>query len=208
MLSILLRCVLIINLMVLASVRVVIAAECYEDSNPSCVDVPITIQARYTFNTDNWYPLPEEAMKSATVDTALANLSNSGYFAFKDGTVATGFMDFDISLIGPAETIKLTIQLFLPDHPTFVATASMSVKQLDHQGIYQAFEELGRASALRMLDKFNAYVMNEPEYQVVEVIRQKDNKALEALYDLAQQYKGRSYMLTYAAKKLNRPYRP
>lgn len=204
--SILLKCILIINLAILASVKVVIAAECDEGSIPSCVDVPITIQARYTFNTGDWYPLPEKMMKSATVDTALANLSNSGYFAFNDGTVATGLMDFDISLIGPAETIKLTIQLFLPDHPTFIATASMSVKDLDHQGFYRAFEELGRASALRMLDKFNAYVMDEPEYEVVEITRQKNDRSLEALYDLSQLYGGRSYMLTYAAKKLNRPY--
>lgn len=203
MLSIVLRCVLILNLLILSSVTVVIAAECDEGAESSCLSVPIAIQPRYTLNADNWYPLSEKAMKSAVVDTALADLTNTGYFTIKEGEVAEGLMDFHISLIGPAESIKLTIKLFLPNHPTFIATSSMSVKNLDHQGIYQALEKIGKTSALQMLDKFNAYAMDEPEYQVVEVSSYRNDEALERLYELAQHLKGRSYILGYAEKQLN-----
>lgn len=206
MLSILLRSAVLISLLAFVPVSLVVATECDEGSEPSCLSVPVAIQPLYTINTGNWYPLTEKAMKSAVVDTALADLTSTGYFTIKEGELAEGLMNFNISLIGPAESIKLTLQLFLPDHPTFVATYSMSIKNLDHQGIYQAFEEIGKMAAQQMLDKFTTYVMQEPEYEVVEISKQRNDGALERLYELSQQYKGRSYMLSYAAKKLNRSY--
>lgn len=201
MLSICLRFLLLVP--VLFTMNFALAGDCDVSLRADCLQMPITIQPRYSLSSDNWYPLSEAAMKSAVIDTALADLTNNGFFTIKNGQVAEALMDFDLSLIGPAETVKLTIRLSLPDHPTFVATSSLSVRELDHQGIYQAIEQLGENTALHMLDKVEAYLTDEPEQQAVEYSSQ-NRQALQRLYAMTRHVRGRSYMHHFAAEQLHR----
>lgn len=176
------------------------ANECDDGLEAGCGTQTMTIQPRYSLNTGDWYPLSEETMKSAVLDTAMANLSDSGFFTFNQGAVSQGLMDFHITLVGAAKAIKLTITLQVPDYPTFIATTSMSVKSLDREGIYQALEQIGEQSALRMLDKLEAYLaqIDKPAF------RHENTAALEHFYQRNRGIGGRSYMLSYAASRLNR----
>ncbi|MDH5179983.1 MAG: hypothetical protein OEZ39_19500 [Gammaproteobacteria bacterium] len=201
MFSGLFRSSLIIGLMMLVPLNAVVAEDCTGSHDPDCMPIPLVVQARFTLDSGSWYPLSEEIMKSAVMDTALANLTNSGFFAFNDKVAPEGILDFRISLIGPARSIKLTITLTVPDQPSFISTASMSVKDLDYQGLYQAFEKIGKTSAQRMLDKFNAYVLHE---EVTDDYRDEDRRALMAMRDMGHGYRGRSYMMAYANKRLSR----
>lgn len=157
------------------------------------ISTPVAVKMHYSLNTGNWYPLPEKDMKAAAVDTALAKLSETGNFSISGGHSnmpdSLARMEFNISLIGPAEVAKLTIKLLLPSQPSFVSTSSISVKNLNHQGIYKAFEHIGKESAKQLLAKFDAYVMKKPKYRIDEAINLEDQDKLRDLYQLAQRLK-------------------
>ena len=86
---------------------------------------PFAVHTDISIRQGNWYPLPVEDMKSAATDTALAEISRGGLFhLIHDDTSmkkSVGLIRLEISLIGPAETAKLTIELNLPDKPTYVS---------------------------------------------------------------------------------------
>jgi hypothetical protein len=73
---------------------------------------PFVVSTEITISNGDWYPLPEHDMKAAAVDTALAELTKGGLFTIVDGSKKNK-LGLNISLIGPAETAKLTIQVNL-----------------------------------------------------------------------------------------------
>jgi hypothetical protein len=151
---------------------------------------PYTVTTQVTIRNGDWYPLPEEEMKAAAVDSALAELTRGGLFAIiEKGT--TNKLDLEISLIGPAETAKMTIRLDLKGLPSYVSTASISVHDMDYQGIYNAFEHIGMVAAQRLNDKTQALLiqpMSKPNRDP-GVSSGVNDKALQAVYDDAQKMK-------------------
>ncbi|MDQ7002708.1 MAG: hypothetical protein Q9N02_08510 [Ghiorsea sp.] len=89
----------------------------------------------------DWYPLSKKEMEIAAVDTALSVLTQSGDFKLYEKSKDT--LKFNLTLLGSAETIQLTIT-FNQQEVTYVSTASQSVKNLDYQGIYRSFQYVGR----------------------------------------------------------------
>jgi len=118
---------------------------------------PLLIITETTISNDNWYPLPLRDMKAAAADTALAELSANGRFEIKQKSDPSqqhdGKLQLDISLIGPAKVVKLTMSLHLKDNPTYVSSVSMDIHGMDYQGIYDAFEHVGREAAKRLNTK-------------------------------------------------------
>ena len=147
---------------------------------------PYPVSTEITIRNGDWYPLPEEDMKAAAVDTALAELTRGGLFSIVDGSEANK-LGLDISLIGPAETAKLTIQVNLRGQPSFVSTASISVQGMDFQGIYNAFEHIGLVAAKRLNDKTEALLV-KPNSDAGDK-PPANNQELQAKYDKAQRLK-------------------
>ena len=158
---------------------------------------PFTVISDVSIRHGNWYPLPVKEMKAAATDTALDVISDGGLLRIikPDAGSANGILSLEVSLIGPAETAKLTIKLDLKDKPSYVATSSISVRQLDHQGIYKAFEHIGRTAGERMNNKIQALVIapQPPLSASSQATGQSevDNSQLRALYDKAQSEKRR-----------------
>ncbi|MBE9568641.1 MAG: hypothetical protein IMF14_08080 [Proteobacteria bacterium] len=147
-------------------------------------------------------------MKAAAADTALAELTKGGLFSITEAEKKNK-LALVISLIGPAETAKLTISVSLKGQPTYISTASISVHDMDYQGIYNAFEHIGRVAAQRLNDKTEALVIKpawleqvkalppSSELPSVASVKNKapsevpvaNDKELQALYDKAQNLK-------------------
>ena len=147
---------------------------------------PFAVNTEINIRNGDWYPLPEEDMKAAAVDTALAELTKGGLFSIVAENEANK-LRLEISLIGPAETAKLTIQVDLKDQPSYVSTASISVHDMDFQGIYNAFEHIGQVAAQRLNDKTKALVV-KPDKEM-NSRSAANNKKLKAVYDKAQKLK-------------------
>ena len=149
------------------------------------------VASEVQINTGDWFPLPVEDMKAAAVDVALDELTKGGLFSIvpesDKSQSLSNKLTLTISLIGPAETAKLTIKVNLKDHATYISTASISVHDMDFQGIYNAFEHIGLVAAQRLNDKTEALVIlpaSRPESS-----REPDNKKLKVIYDRAQKLK-------------------
>ena len=129
---------------------------------------PYVLVSEISISNDHWYPLSQHDMKSAAVDTALSELTQSGRFVVvhenngNSTSPADGNLKFDISLIGPAEVVKLTMTLQLKNMATHVSTVSLDIHGLDYQGIYNAFEYVGREAAKRLNAKI-AMLKASPE---------------------------------------------
>ena len=152
---------------------------------------PFTVSTEVNIRTGDWFPLPVEDMKAAAVDTALAELTKGGLFSITaepdTSNRHANKLRLEISLIGPAETAKLTIMVNLKDQASYVSTASISVHDMDFQGIYNAFEHIGLVAAQRLNDKTQALLI-KPRVQL-NTAAVANNKKLKALYDEAQALK-------------------
>ncbi len=161
---------------------------------------PFDVMTETSIRHGNWYPLPVADMKAAAADTALDVISSGGIFRIVNASSGSrGRLKLELSLIGPAETAKLTLKLDLPDQPSYVATSSISVRGLDHQGIYAAFEHIGRSAGQRLNDKIQALVV-EPQPDLTKQASTThpsgqqpgaDDPQLRRLYDEAQRQKHR-----------------
>lgn len=153
--------------------------------------LPFAVGSEVTISNGDWFPLPVKDMKAAAADTALAELTKGGLFVISPGPSSTAHdqnkLRLVISLIGPAETAKLTIFVDLKDQATYVSTASISVHDMDFQGIYNAFEHIGLAAAQRLNDKIEALLINSRK--VLHNNSSPNDKALQAIYDKAQKLK-------------------
>lgn len=116
---------------------------------------PIDVRATISIRSGNWTPLPVDEMKRAAGDAALARLTDAGRLRLQKDGDAAGHLALEIGLIGPAETAKLTMTLDGPGAPTLVSTASISVRRLDHAGIYAAFQHVGEQAADRLVAKLS-----------------------------------------------------
>ena len=147
---------------------------------------PFVVSTVINIHNGDWYPLPEEDMKAAAVDTALAELTKGGLYSIVAENESNK-LHLEISLIGPAETAKLTIQVNLKDQPSYVSTASISVHNMDFQGIYNAFEHIGLVAAQRLNDKTEALLIRSNKS--LSNKRLLNDKELQAVYDQAQSLK-------------------
>ncbi len=118
---------------------------------------PIPVVAAFAVESGDWIPLPEEDMRRAAADAALSRLSDAGRLDIVEDEAAAraGSLLLEVALIGPAETAKLTITLDVPGSPTLVSTASISVRALDHAGIFGALEHVGEQAADRLVAKLD-----------------------------------------------------
>ncbi len=131
--------------------------------SPALAREPIQVSHSVSIRNGDWIPLPIEDMRRAAGDAALSRLTDAGRLRLtdvRDNRAATGGDDsgslaLEIALIGPAETAKLTIRLDVSGSPTLVSTASISVRALDHAGIYNALEHVGRRAADRLVAKLD-----------------------------------------------------
>jgi len=133
-------------------------------------------------------------MKAAAVDSALAELTRGGLFSIVEKNTMNKLV-LEISLIGPAETAKMTIRLDLKGRPSYVSTASISVHDMDYQRIYNAFEHIGMVAAQRLNDKTQALLIKPMSKPVSKPNKDPGNssapndEALQAVYDDAQKLK-------------------
>lgn len=151
-----------------------------------------TVLSQTTISTDNWYPLSEQDMKAAAVDTALAELTNGGRFHIVRHSTPgqpppESRLLFAISLVGPAEVVKLTTELHLNNQVSYVASVSMNIHNLDYRGIYEAFEFVGTESAKRLNAKL-ALPNPEPKNPAPSPGEDADNRA-SAAFNQAQALK-------------------
>lgn len=152
------------------------------------------VSAEVTISSGDWFPLPVADMKAAATDTALAELTKGGLFSISPA-YKKNKLRLEISLIGPAETAKLTIQVHLKDRVSYISTASISVHDMDYQGIYNAFEHIGLVAAQRLNDKTKALYIVPAEKPVAATkpdsvpVSMPNDRALQAVYDKAQSLK-------------------
>ncbi len=116
---------------------------------------PYIVSQASTFSYGDWLPIPEHEMRAAAVDTALSEISNGGLFklvgrAPQHSESPDGELMLNISLIGEASIVKMTISLHLDVTPSYVATTSLDIHNMDRQQIFKAFEYVGTESAKRL----------------------------------------------------------
>lgn len=138
-------------------------------ANQSLASQPYRVAIRLSFSNQNWYPLSVADMKRAAVDSALAELSQGGNFIFlsekKEApqTKDRGLLTLDLSLIEPAEMVKLTLTLQVPEAATIVSSASGSLTGKNRKGIFQVFESVGRAAAKKLQGKLPTQPARKPK---------------------------------------------
>jgi len=145
-------------------------------------DQRTTLAKSVTFSTDNWYPLPESDIKRAVSDTALSVLTQRTEFAISD-TGNNGEIRILVSLIGPAETAKATIEIDAPQTGSLVSTASLSLRNMDYQDIFNAFQHIGAEAANRMVTQVQARLNNAPPLDT------GNDAQMQALFDKATRFK-------------------
>ncbi len=142
---------------------------------------PHRVRLSTHFQNHDWFPLSKTEMQSAAVDAALAELTRKGAFVFsdKDGP-GVGLLTLNVSLVEVAELVKISMTLDLAE-VSYVATAATSLRGMNRQGIFRAFEHVGTTAAQRMRLKLVPASGNG--------LAKTENLAAKALYDKAQQLK-------------------
>jgi len=148
---------------------------------------PIPVSQSISIRHGDWVPLPVEDMRRAAGDAALSRLTDAGLLHVANGSGRSdlGSLALEVSLIGPAETAKLTITLDVPGSPTLLSTASISVRKLDHAGIYAAFEHVGTRAADRLVAKLDL-LRDAFLGDVARPSGRSDDPARRQAYDAAQ----------------------
>lgn len=146
------------------------------------------VNQEVTISNGNWYPLPEAEMKAAAVDTALSEFTNNGGFEILRGKrrVSDGVLHLDLTLLGPAQVVKLTTTLALQGKATYVSSVSMDIRGLEYQGIYNAFEYVGREAAKRLNVKIAMLTEDKPIANSVEL---SPSPKINDLFNRAQKLK-------------------
>lgn len=145
-------CVVILHIMLSATAASASAGHSAE---------PIRVTHAISIRTGNWLPLPAEELRRAAGDAALSRLTDAGRLLLLENIDGSGdpsppgSLELEVALIGPAETVKLTITLDVAGSPTLISTASISVRALDHAGIYDALVHVGERAADRLVAKLD-----------------------------------------------------
>ena len=172
----------------IAVATLVLLAACSASSAESAA--PIRVRHSISIRNGNWIPLPVEDMRRAAGDAALSRLTDAGRLDLLDpkqngsDLENSGSLALEIALIGPAETAKLTITLDVEGSPTLVSTASISVRALDHAGIYAALEHVGEQAADRLAAKLD--LLRNARLADVGLETRRDDPARRRIYDEAQ----------------------
>lgn len=130
---------------------------------------PYIVSQVSTFSYGDWQPISEHEMRAAAVDTALSEISNGGLFelvgrAPQYSESPDGELILNISLVGEASIVKMTISLHLDATPSYVATTSLDIHNMDRQQIFKAFEYVGTESAKRLNAKIRLQKKREPAF--------------------------------------------
>ncbi|MCW8933601.1 MAG: hypothetical protein OQK98_02645 [Gammaproteobacteria bacterium] len=113
---------------------------------------PVVLET--SFKIGAWQPLPEDKIKSAAVDSALAEISKTRRFAFftrSQQGLKTGYLKININLIEAAETATVSILLQQLDGESVSSTHSESLKNKDFDGIYKQFQKAGQMAGKKIV---------------------------------------------------------
>lgn len=144
---------------------------------------PYVLNSVARISHGDWTPISEKEMRSAAVDTALSEISKSGLFKLQTSALAMksldGELQLDVTLIGAVGIVKMTVSLHLDGLPSYVATTSLDIRNMDRQQIYNAFEFVGMETAKRLnakvrLQKKQAIVTTHQATIVPQVIKERE----------------------------------
>ena len=113
---------------------------------------PVVLQT--SFKIGAWQPLPEDKIKSASVDSALGEISKTRRFAFFTSTqqgLKTGTLTISIKLVEAAETATVSILLQQLDGESISSTHSETLKNKGFDGIYKQFQKAGEMAGKKIV---------------------------------------------------------
>jgi len=111
------------------------------------------------FKIGAWQPLPEDKIKSASVESALSEISKTKRFAFFTSPqtgLKTGKLRININLIEAAETATVSILLQQANGVSISSTHSESLKNLTYDGIYKRFQKAGAMAGKKLVITYNS----------------------------------------------------
>ena len=114
--------------------------------------LPVVLET--SFKIGAWQPLPEDKIKSASVDSALGELSKAKRFAFFNTPqpgLKTGTLKISIKLVEAAETATVSILLQQADGVSISSTHSESLKNKSFDGIYKQFQKAGEMAGQKIV---------------------------------------------------------
>ena len=114
--------------------------------------LPVVIETNFKIGA--WQPLPEDKIKSASVDSALSEISRTGRFAFFTGRqsgLQAGTLKIDINLVESAETATVSIHLQQFNGLSISSTHSESLKNQHYDGIYKSFQRAGLMAGKKLV---------------------------------------------------------
>ncbi|RDH85922.1 MAG: hypothetical protein DIZ80_00145 [endosymbiont of Galathealinum brachiosum] len=119
---------------------------------------PVVLQT--SFKIGAWQPLPENKIKSASVDSALSEISKTRRFAFFTSSqqgLKTGTLKISIKLVEAAETATVSILLQQVEGESVSSTHSESLKNKDFDGIYKQFQKAGEMAGKKIVKTLESH---------------------------------------------------
>ena len=113
---------------------------------------PVVIQT--DFKLGAWQPLPEDKIKSASVDSALGEISKTRRFAFftrPQPGLKMGSLSISIKLVEAAQTATVSILLQQLDGESISSTHSESLNNKNYDGIYKQFQKAGEMAGRKIV---------------------------------------------------------
>jgi hypothetical protein len=145
-----------------------------------------------SFENESWFPLTKKEMEKSMVDTALQEMTGAALIELTDeGEVLAGRLEIVGALVERAETGKVTITFTAHKVPTLVTTASVSLHDMNHDGIFRAMSGVGREAGRKMRTRLLAVIPPEKaDIALVEMLgKDWDNRTTADLYGKAQEFK-------------------
>lgn len=139
---------------------------------------PVVLQT--SFKIGAWQPLPEDKIKSASVDSALSEISKTRRFAFFTSSqqgLKTGTLKISIKLVEAAETATVSILLQQVDGESISSTHSESLKNKNFDGIYKQFQKAGEMAGKKIVKILESH----PETVINAKIHPRDQARIRYL---------------------------
>ena len=114
---------------------------------------PVVVET--VFEMGSWRPLPKEKIRSASVDTALSEISKTKQFAFfmsQQPGLKTGNLKITVHLVEEAETATVSILLQQVNGISVSSTHSESLQSQLYDGIYKKFQSAGRIAGKKLVE--------------------------------------------------------
>jgi hypothetical protein len=112
--------------------------------------------------TDDWYPLPENQIRTTVMDAALEAITAANRFALDANGDKPARLRARITLVGPERIVQLGLRLDIPGRPTLVVTSAIAVEGLGHRGFFEAFRYVGEQAGTEITDRLAAREQAEP----------------------------------------------